>query len=74
MAAYTFDNREFWLLSEFLTDDDILMGKESFNENGLNSVFGPNFAFPMILAPTLLLSVSWVQLRPRTTRKTYLPG
>ncbi|GMP79066.1 hypothetical protein CsSME_00034749 [Camellia sinensis var. sinensis] len=44
MTVHTFDNGEFWLYSEFFTDDDILMGKENFNKNGLNSVFGSNFA------------------------------
>ncbi|XP_028097138.1 uncharacterized protein LOC114296998 isoform X2 [Camellia sinensis] len=46
MAAHTHANGEFWLPSEFLTDDDILMGKENFNKNALNSAFGPTFAFP----------------------------
>ncbi|GMP24747.1 hypothetical protein CsSME_00001909 [Camellia sinensis var. sinensis] len=46
MAAHALDNGEFWIHSEFLINDDILMGKESVNKNGLNYTFGPNFGFP----------------------------
>uniref|UniRef100_A0A5B7B6P7 Uncharacterized protein n=1 Tax=Davidia involucrata TaxID=16924 RepID=A0A5B7B6P7_DAVIN len=44
--ADTFNDGEFWLPSEFLTDDDILMNKENFNKNGLNTALGSNLCFP----------------------------
>ncbi|KAF7148350.1 hypothetical protein RHSIM_Rhsim03G0138400 [Rhododendron simsii] len=40
------DNRDFWLPSEFLTADDMLMGKENFNKNNISTAFATNFGFP----------------------------
>lgn len=34
--ARSLDDAEFWLPSQFLTDDDVLMDKENFNKNGVN--------------------------------------
>ncbi|XP_059666343.1 uncharacterized protein LOC132312105 isoform X3 [Cornus florida] len=49
----TLSDGGFWLPSEFLTDDDILMDKENFNKNGLllNPAFGFNFRFPTEFPP-----------------------
>ncbi|KAA8534148.1 hypothetical protein F0562_031659 [Nyssa sinensis] len=44
--AYTLDNGGFWLPSEFLTDDDILMDKENYSKSGLDNGIGANFCFP----------------------------
>uniref|UniRef100_A0A803P1L5 TIP41-like protein n=1 Tax=Cannabis sativa TaxID=3483 RepID=A0A803P1L5_CANSA len=45
MASRSLDDAEFWLPSQFLTDDDVLMGKENFDKNGVtfgtdNGCFG----------------------------------
>ncbi|KAI8564143.1 hypothetical protein RHMOL_Rhmol03G0159200 [Rhododendron molle] len=40
------NNRDFWLPSEFLTADDMLMGKENFNKNNINTAFATNIGFP----------------------------
>lgn len=47
--ARSLDDAEFWLPSQFLTDDDVLMDKENFNKNGVNGTgFGqvPGLGFP----------------------------
>lgn len=44
MADTSLNDGGFWLPSEFLTDEDILMDKENFNKNGFNS--NNNLCFP----------------------------
>lgn len=41
MASRSLDDAEFWLPSQFLTDDDVLMDKENFDKNnGTTGRFG----------------------------------
>ncbi|PON87615.1 TIP41-like protein [Trema orientale] len=40
MASKSLDDAEFWLPSQFLTDDDVLMGKENFHKNGAMATHG----------------------------------
>ncbi|KAL6980620.1 hypothetical protein U1Q18_022260 [Sarracenia purpurea var. burkii] len=44
--ATTLGNGDFWLPSEFLADDETLVGKENLNKKGLNTACGANFCFP----------------------------
>lgn len=44
MADTSLNDGGFWLPSEFLTDEDLLMDKENFNKTGLNSNY--NLCFP----------------------------
>lgn len=43
MAGNSLTDGGFWLPSEFLTDEDVLVGKENFDKNGLNSKNNPCF-------------------------------
>ncbi|XAR66226.1 hypothetical protein NMG60_11012376 [Bertholletia excelsa] len=45
--ADTLGNGEFWLPSEFLTDNDMLKGKENLNKTSIDAAFGVNFGFPV---------------------------